>query len=592
MAAFCLGALGSAAAQAETVTVGAASLTPGMDNLDSLGAVEAPVFQGDAGPGYVLSSPQSGAVTSFSFLSAGAAPGARFALTVLRPAEGEGNWKLEEVSAPVAVSTATGEDALNGPYPVNLPIEAGDRIGLEPIGSDETPIELTMDPADGVRYFSSPFPGPGSTEGIAPGSSIDNGQILPLQATVSSTPASGSPTPAPTPATSPPVDLTPPMVKGTPQAGQTLTCETGTWTNSPTYSITWSQTTSQLVPGAKPPKVTSTTVEVASGPTYLVPDLPEGVSISCTVTASNAATVPGAGPKASSVAVGVETIPPALAPSFSFVDHTKHNTPTISEGVGYGGTNICRPGVWLHYPTAFSYLWFENVYNPRLHRNTPKLIHGGQKLTISIQLERHEIYCRVTASNSAGHTSANSNTVVVPRLAPKALGPIRIEVAEPPPITQNPSTSREEPLYWRSAGAKRAAFALTCHAPKFNRHVSTAYSWEAQFYATSKSGSGLPASGPFDPEDTLSSQTLEITPNPHPAHSLPAGDEPLLNGQPPAFTGTVGSWNGELAVQCSVNAHIYGTKLHTIVTSSTVYLLADLPVSGGIGGVAVETKAG
>lgn len=591
-AAVYLGAFGGAVAQAETAIFGDTNLTSAGGHLELLSpGEEKPVFQDEAGTGYVLSSPDTGTLTSFKFLSGGARAGSLFKLAVLSPATADGSsWTLERVSEPVEVTTGTGEDAINS-YAVNIPIQAGDRIGLEPFGqasNEGVPIE-PAEPSEGVRFFSSAFP-VGSTMEIAPGSRMETNKLLPLQATVSFTPASGSPPPPP--ATSPPVNLTPPTIKGVPQAGQTLTCETGTWTNSPTYSITWSQTTAQLVPGAKPPKVTSTTVEVASGPTYLVPDLPKGVGIFCTVTASNAATLPGAGPKASSATVGVETIPPALAPSFSFVDHTKRNIPMISEGVGDGGTNVCRPGLWLHYPTAFNYQWFENVYNTRQRHGVPKLIHSGQKLTISIQLERHEIYCRVTASNSAGGTSANSNTVIVPRLAPKALGAIRIEVSEPPPVTQNPSTSREQPLYWRSAGAKRAAFALTCHAPKFNRHVSTSYSWEAQFYAISQSGTGLPASGPFDPEDTLSSQTLEITPNPHPTHILPAGYEPLLNGQPPAFTGTLGSWNGELAVQCSVNAHIYGTKLHTIVSSSTVYLLADLPVSGGIGSVPVENKAG
>jgi hypothetical protein len=198
----------------------------------------------------------------------------------------------------------------------------------------------------------------------------------------------------------------------------------------------------------------------------------------------------------------------------------------------------------------------------------------------------------VTASNSAGSTKALSNTVVVPRLAAKALGPMRMEVVEPPPVLQNPVTSREKPLFWRPVGSTRYAFKLACHAPKFNRHVTTTYTWETQFYAESKTGFGLPASGPFAPEDSFGGPTLEITPNPNPAHRLPSGNEPLFNGVLPAIAGALSTWNGELALECSVNAHIPGTKLHTIVSSPVFYLLADGPFEGGFVGVAVEKHTG
>ena len=60
----------------------------------------------------------------------------------------------------------------------------------------------------------------------------------------------------------------------------------------------------------------------------------------------------------------------------------------------------------------------------------------------------------------------------------------------------------------------------------------------------------------------------------------------------PPIVGALSTWNGELAVQCTVNGHIPGTKLHTIVYSSVVYLLADGPFEGGFIGVAVEKHAG
>jgi hypothetical protein len=569
------------AAQAETATLGDLNLTTGSALLDTTGL--GPVFQGEAGANYVISAPDTGTLVGFSFRSGGAPKGAKYELAVLRPfGVGGTEWTLEAVSPSFAVISATGVDAVNGPYELDLPIGAGDRIALEPIGSEEVPIELGNS-TDGADSFMPPVPSIGGT-----GTSFTApDDVVPIQATESFTP----PRAEVATVTNPPVDETQPVVKGKPQAGQILTCEPGKWTNNPTFSVTWSQSTEQLVPG-KPPKATTTTVEVASGPTYVVPDLPEGVSVFCTVTASNAGTLPGAGPKASSPAVGLETIPPALAPSFSFVLHTKRNMPTISEGVGATETNVCRPGIWQHYPSEFKYLWFEKVFSQRLRRFVPKLIWEKPKYVIPIKLELHEIYCQVTASNSAGSTRALSNTVVVPRLAAKALGGVRMEVVEPAPVTQNPVTSREKPLFWRPQGSTRYAFLLACHAPKFNRHVTTTVTWETQFYAESKTGYGLPASGPFSPEDSFSGATLEITPNPNPAHLLPAGNEPLFNGVAPPITGALSSWNAEFAVECSVNAHIAGTKLHTIVYSSVFYLLATGPFGPGYVGVASEKHTG
>jgi hypothetical protein len=72
------------------------------------------------------------------------------------------------------------------------------------------------------------------------------------------------------------VNVALPAVSGTPLPGQTLACSTGTWTGNPaafTYSYSWNRN------GAR----------VASGSTYVVGILDEAATLSCTVTASNAA---------------------------------------------------------------------------------------------------------------------------------------------------------------------------------------------------------------------------------------------------------------------------------------------------------------
>jgi hypothetical protein len=77
------------------------------------------------------------------------------------------------------------------------------------------------------------------------------------------------------PSGQPPQNITPPVISGTPKAGDRLTCSQGTWTNSPTsYHYLWSREGTPLV-GA-----TSTT--------YVVQMLDEGTTLTCTVTASNA----------------------------------------------------------------------------------------------------------------------------------------------------------------------------------------------------------------------------------------------------------------------------------------------------------------
>jgi hypothetical protein len=180
-------------ALADTAVIGDQSLVANMANADQLGQ-NIPVLQGDAAPGYVLSSPATGTITSWSFLSGGVATGKQFELAVLAPVDAGGtSWRLLATSDPVAVTTATGTDAVNGPFPVQIPIDVGERIALMPVDDSFTPIETGTQNVDGIRYFSQPFGSLGSSQPIAPGSSADNGQIVPIQATVASAGGGGGP---------------------------------------------------------------------------------------------------------------------------------------------------------------------------------------------------------------------------------------------------------------------------------------------------------------------------------------------------------------------------------------------------------------
>lgn len=90
-------------------------------------------------------------------------------------------------------------------------------------------------------------------------------------------------------ATAPPANIGAPSISGTAGAGQTLTCAYGTWTNSPTgYAYQW------LYDG--------TPIQGATRSTYVVVSVDEGLSLTCTVIASNAK---GAGAPATSAPVPV-----------------------------------------------------------------------------------------------------------------------------------------------------------------------------------------------------------------------------------------------------------------------------------------------
>ncbi len=176
-------------ASADTVQVGDLSLTAETANLDGIGAT--PVFQGDAAGNYIVSSPVTGRVTSWSFRSGlGAANGHRYVLRVLRPLDATASaWRAVATSAPGTVTgvTRTRSDLVQGPVSTDLPIQIGDRIALQPLDDGNTPIVVGVNGQDGIRYFSSPVPD-GSSSTLAPAAMMDNGQVVPIQATVSFTP--------------------------------------------------------------------------------------------------------------------------------------------------------------------------------------------------------------------------------------------------------------------------------------------------------------------------------------------------------------------------------------------------------------------
>jgi len=104
----------------------------------------------------------------------------------------------------------------------------------------------------------------------------------------------------------PPANTSPPVITGTPAVGQTLTCQPGTWTNSPTFAFQWLRDGSPI--GG------------ADDQTYVPVPSDGGHSLTCRVTATN----PGGSAAANSNTVNVPPviIDPAPTP-------TPTPTPTV-----------------------------------------------------------------------------------------------------------------------------------------------------------------------------------------------------------------------------------------------------------------------
>ena len=253
---------GGATSGREAATViGSTTLAANNGTADLFGK-NIPVFQGRAASGYQVSSTVAGTIVSWSFRSAGIAKGSHFVLRVMRPVDAT-TWRAVATSAAATVTSATGTDAVAGPFTAAIAVLPGDRIALQPTDDSYTPIETGTNGADGVRYFTSPL-ADGSAAALAPGAAADNGQIVPIQATVE-------------PAATVLASTAAPAISGTAAVGQTLTCSSGGWAQKPDSLLyAW------LRDGAPIPAATAASYLVATGDA--------GHELVCRVTATAGAT--------------------------------------------------------------------------------------------------------------------------------------------------------------------------------------------------------------------------------------------------------------------------------------------------------------
>jgi hypothetical protein len=183
---------------------------------------------------------------------------------------------------------------------------------------------------------------------------------------------------SPPPEGQPPVNTVAPVLSGTPEVGETLSCSQGSWDNEPTeYDYAWRR--NGVLSGGQ------------TATTYVVQGTDVGATLRCEVTATNADGSDTAQSNGLVVATPapVNTTPPALT-----------GTPAVGE------TLSCSQGSWEYTPTAFAYSW----------RRGATLISGENSSSYVVQNPDRgfNVSCEVTASNSGGATTAASNAFSIP----------------------------------------------------------------------------------------------------------------------------------------------------------------------------------
>jgi hypothetical protein len=187
--------------RADTTIVGSPTLPAG--GADSDVGTNVPAFQNIAGDGsYVVSSPVDGVLTSWSFRNTNMTAGDQLELRVIRPVDvGPTHYRVISTSAPQTVSADL--DVVQGPFAVDLPLQAGDRLALQSISPNgDVPVLSSVAGGD-FAFMTTPSLLDGGTSGFDDGNGgVPNMQQLLVQGTVTFTPSvTNPPPPVTTPAT-------------------------------------------------------------------------------------------------------------------------------------------------------------------------------------------------------------------------------------------------------------------------------------------------------------------------------------------------------------------------------------------------------
>ena len=173
-----------------------------------------------------------------------------------------------------------------------------------------------------------------------------------------------------------PVNTVAPAVTGTALVGSTLTCSTGTWTNSPTgYTYQWTRNGGNI--------------SGATSSTYLTVTADGGTSVGCVVRATNAIS----SNSASSNVLAILGVPANTA------------APVASGSLTVGSTLSCTQGTWTNSPTSYAYQW---------QRGGANISGATSSSYVTVSADGGtSVGCLVTATNAAGSASQASNTLAI-----------------------------------------------------------------------------------------------------------------------------------------------------------------------------------
>ncbi len=212
-----------------------------------------------------------------------------------------------------------------------------------------------------------------------------------------------------------------PQVTGTAEVGNTVTCEEGTWTGSPTFTYEWLRD--------------GTPIAGATARDYPIVDADATHNLACRVTGTN----PGGDDTATSAVRAV----PAVAPQSG-------TAPSIGGTAATGETLTCTPGTFTGAPTpTLTFEW--------LRDGTPIPGATGTTYVLTGDDAGHAITCRVTATNPGGAASATSPAVNPP--APPVPTPTATPTATPTP-TPTPTPPPPPPLQNATPQQVAGAFGL------------------------------------------------------------------------------------------------------------------------------------
>jgi hypothetical protein len=181
----------------------------------------------------------------------------------------------------------------------------------------------------------------------------------------------------------PPVNTVSPVITGNTEAGSTLTCSSGTWTGTPTPTLSY-----QWYSGV-------TQISGQTTNSYVTQPADIGQSITCQVTGSNAG---------GSIVVTSNII----TPTPTIVAPVNLVAPVITGNTEVGSTLTCSSGTWTGTPTpTLSYQWY---------RGGVTQISGQTNTTYVTQPADigQAITCQVTGTNVGGSTVVISNNIITP----------------------------------------------------------------------------------------------------------------------------------------------------------------------------------